>query len=908
MSYRFRRLVLALGSIVSAVAGTVSLSISTPDFDPNAPINDRAFHESAGIPVTQTTTVSISATGAGTTNFTVSVAVGVPNILKVSKDGVNFSSSVSGTINAGGAPQTVIVSISNTTLHANKPNEHYSGQIVFSGNNLVSTPPPVEVDLIVDGVDVTAPSSVSVPVTIGKTASNNSVPVSVSIPVTVNIASTQTWLTMGGTQSTQFAINQIRSIGYEVNAGKLPVGTSMGMLQITCPPGGSPCQEVDVMVMANVASNGTIQMISDVTFRGNVGGSSPPSQTIQINTSDGSTIGVSVTKSASASWLLFNAPTSAPGQLVLQASVGNMTADTYTGVVTVTPANGNAAVSFNVTLIVSPPTSTTLKTSTSSLRFNAAPGGNSPPAQTFQVTASDGSGVGITVTSSTTDGGTWLSFTPSSMTTPATISVTVTPGSLTANTYNGQIRIDAANGAPSQTVSIQLVIGQSTSFLLSLPHLAAGSTWTTGVSIVNNGNQAANYSISFFDSNGQPLTLPFSNGATSTLSGVIPAQGAAYFEASNPAGSLVVGSATIMADPSIVVQALFRDQVGAVYYEAAVPSETPSKEFVIPFDATTFGGNGAQIYTGFAIANPDTVNAVVNCTARDSSGTVIPDALTVPQLPPNGHFAGYQFPPLLGKRGTLDCSSNANIAATALRFLGNDAFSSLPVITLPASSALAPTLSLPHLAAGDVWTTGINVVNDGNVSASFTISFFDSNGNPLTLPFAGGATNKLTGGIPAHGSAYFEASNPAGQLVVGSGQITSDSSIIVQALFRDKVGNLYYEAAVPAATPSKEFLIPFDATKFAANGAQIYTGFAIANVDATAATITCTARDLSGNLIPNAVSIPQLTPMGHFAGYQFPVLQGKQGTLDCSSNTNVAATALRFLGTDAFSSLPVITK
>jgi len=43
----------------------------------------------------------------------------------------------------------------------------------------------------------------------------------------------------------------------------------------------------------------------------------------------------------------------------------------------------------------------------------------------------------------------------------------------------------------------------------------------------------------------------------------------------------------------------------------------------------------------------------------------------------------------------------------------------------------------------------------------------------------------------------------------------------------------------------------------------------------------------------------------HWANYLFQTLQGKRGTLDCSSNTKNGAIGIRALG-DSISSLPVI--
>jgi hypothetical protein len=84
--------------------------------------------------------------------------------------------------------------------------------------------------------------------------------------------------------------------------------------------------------------------------------------------------------------------------------------------------------------------------------------------------------------------------------------------------------------------------------------------------------------------------------------------------------------------------------------------------------------------TGVAIANLNNFTANVTCVASDQNGVVIPNAVQIPALPGQGHWAGYQFPALNGQRGTIDCTSNANISATALRALGS-ALSSLAVVS-----------------------------------------------------------------------------------------------------------------------------------------------------------------------------------------------------------------------------------
>ncbi len=216
---------------------------------------------------------------------------------------------------------------------------------------------------------------------------------------------------------------------------------------------------------------------------------------------------------------------------------------------------------------------------------------------------------------------------------------------------------------------------------------------------------------------------------------------------------------------------------------------------------------------------------------------------------------------------------------------------------------------LPHLAVGASFVTDFYVVNGGDQPANFSISFYDDNGHPVALPFSGlNSLATLSGTVPAHGTKFYEAGTPQGTPIAGSGVITADAAITIQALFR-RLGSdgSYYEATVPSSNGFNEFSIPFDTTTFAVNGFQIYTGIAIANLDATStANVVCTARDPQGNVIPNAVVVPALNPLGHWANYRFPALAAQRGTLDCTSDTKIGSIGIRALGGNAISSLPVI--
>jgi hypothetical protein len=217
---------------------------------------------------------------------------------------------------------------------------------------------------------------------------------------------------------------------------------------------------------------------------------------------------------------------------------------------------------------------------------------------------------------------------------------------------------------------------------------------------------------------------------------------------------------------------------------------------------------------------------------------------------------------------------------------------------------------VPHVAFGSEWTTDFFAVNPETDAHTWSIAFYDDSGSPVALPFTGGLGNldMLTDSIPAQGRKDYQAGNATWPVQGGWGLVTSAEIITTEAIFRRATLNgTYYEAAVPTGEAYSGFVVPFDATTFVPTSAPLYTGFAIANLNPSAmAHVVCTARDDSGAVIPNALTIPTLNPMGHYANYLFPALAGKRGTLECYADTLVSAIALRFVGTDAFSTLPVI--
>jgi hypothetical protein len=176
---------------------------------------------------------------------------------------------------------------------------------------------------------------------------------------------------------------------------------------------------------------------------------------------------------------------------------------------------------------------------------------------------------------------------------------------------------------------------------------------------------------------------------------------------------------------------------------------------------------------------------------------------------------------------------------------------------------------VPHVAFGGEWTTDFFAVNVEMLAGYWSITFYGDSGSPVALPFTGGLGNlsTLTASVPAQGRKDYEAGNATWPVQGGWALVTSDETMETRAIFRRATPNgAYYEAAVPTGETYSGFVVPFDATTFAPTGAPLYTGFALANVNPSAVShVVCTARDDLGVVIPNALTIPVLNPMGHYA-------------------------------------------
>jgi hypothetical protein len=184
-------------------------------------------------------------------------------------------------------------------------------------------------------------------------------------------------------------------------------------------------------------------------------------------------------------------------------------------------------------------------------------------------------------------------------------------------------------------------------------------------------------------------------------------------------------------------------------------------------------------------------------------------------------------------------------------------------------------------------------------SAPFNVAFVDGNGAPagsgntLSFQIAGGQIRKFvsTGTAP---------------LATGFATVSSDSPVTGTAIFSlfAADGRLISEAGVPAATSLARQAILVDTL------GGFKTGVAYANPGGGAATISLQLLNLEGVAVgsPAPATLP---PNGHralFVAELFPGAPPFAGTMQITSNTPLAAVALRFDPTFTFfTTLPPVS-
>ena len=240
----------------------------------------------------------------------------------------------------------------------------------------------------------------------------------------------------------------------------------------------------------------------------------------------------------------------------------------------------------------------------------------------------------------------------------------------------------------------------------------------------------------------------------------------------------------------------------------------------------------------------------------------------------------------------------------------------IPVI-VNAPGSIVTTQVFPHFADGGEWQTEFLLINLNPTQVTAEMRFHpDSPATTLNIQGVGQVTSISGIKIPPNGSVFYRTvGDPSTGTVAGWVEIVTPLSLSGTALFRRHVQSdgAYYEGSIPLDTPSTTFTIPFDGTTFDPSHVTV-TALAIANPDPNSdAQVTCSAYDLGGRSLVSNLQIADVPSFGHqsLLLQSTPTLKDDigngRGILSCSSTADIGVLGLRFLGTAALSSLPVIT-
>lgn len=574
-----------------------------------------------------------------------------------------------------------------------------------------------------------------------------------SLTVTPSVASGSAWLAVLGTP-----VSTPATLFVFFDGRFLSEGVYTGSLTLTASGAGNSPLTVPVTLTVGTPPGGTfLADQSSLSFVGQVDGTAPASQHINVSsTPSGTTFSAAAATTSGGSWLSVSpASGTTPAQVTVSVNIASMSAGTYSGSVTLTPATGTAVtVSVTLTLTTAP----VFSASPSALSFTGQSGG-SVGSQQLTITSSP-SGTSFTASAATSSGGNWLQASQAGNITPSTVTVSVQTSGLSAGTYSGTITLTPSTGT-AVTVSVTLTL-TATSLLTSNP-TSLSFTGQAGFS------PPASQQLSITSSaagNSFSVTVTPSSASTwlqvSPLSGTPPTT----LVASVSTQGLTAGSysATITLTPTtglpltipvtLTLSSGLTVSATSLQFSYQVGSSLPAVQTV------TVGGISGVAFTVAATTN--TTEATGWLTATPQTGTV-PQTVTVNASPLNlapGTYHGNVRVSSVSASVVFDISVTLTVSSSVVLTVGASpsTFYYQPGKTVPAPQTVAlgsPGTTLSFTAAattadGASWlavapakgTTPQNLtisvapqsLSPGGYSGSVIVTAAGASNSPVVIP------------------------------------------------------------------------------------------------------------------------------------------------------------------------------
>ena len=259
----------------------------------------------------------------------------------------------------------------------------------------------------------------------------------------------------------------------------------------------------------------------------------------------------------------------------------------------------------------------------------------------------------------------------------------------TISTNAGTLQFSATSGIPLATVQFQAIFtGAPPPPILSrsgvFSHIAAGTDWTTVITLVNETAKALPITVNLHNDDGSALALPI----TTTQESVTQTNTASAVSATvNPMATLLLSMSGT--GPTVVgwADVLSTGPIGGFAIFRQTPSTSQASEGTVSL-LTQFPGtvtlpydDTAGFIMGVALANLSSVTADVTATMWDDAGNQLGTQTFT--IAGNGHTSFVlpsQIPITAGKRGVVQFQTSNGLTGLGLRFSPFGTFTSVPTI------------------------------------------------------------------------------------------------------------------------------------------------------------------------------------------------------------------------------------
>jgi hypothetical protein len=677
---------------------------------------------------------------------------------------------------SGKAPTAVTVSVVTNKLPGQGLTAAtYNGQLVFTaGTDVVTIPIGVTVGANVfsqlNAISFVMPEGGANPLPqilpVVNTGTN------VTFSSAVYTGNGGNWLTISNLGGE--CCNTPENITVSVSASTLPAGIYTGEITFAQYPQRDMLMTVPVTLTVVSCGSYFDNVQGQMSFSFAPSSSNPPSQTVQIRAAGSGALNWSLASVTSdgGSWLTMSSATGkAPSTVTIGVDTANLpggglAAGTFTGELVFKAASGSVSIPVSVLI------GANVFSQASLLNFSMTLGGSNPVPQVLPVT-STGTNFTFSASSSTGNGGAWLSISPKGVeccNSPDNITATVSATSLPAGIYTGEMSfVQYSQQSMAMTVPVILTISD--------PNVPANITATSGTP------QSATVAKAFADD----LVATVTDSSGSPVSGVLVTFDA---PASGASGTFACSGNTAITNSSGVAtsQVFTANTIEGKYTVTAVANAlTTSPGFAL----TNKAGAPVSITATAGTPQTATVNTAfatqLAVTVKDTYGNLVSGAkvtFNAPSSGAGGTFAG----------GVNTATTNAKGVATAPVFTANTAAGAYTVTATVGAHTTSPGFALTNApgspatitaTAGTPQTATVNTAFATNLAATVVDSFgnvvpgatvtFNAPASGASGTFAGGVNTAATNSQGVATAAMFTANTKAGSYTVtaGTGTVTT---------------------------------------------------------------------------------------------------------------------------------------